>query len=147
MISRSLKTGDEIAEDVRLLLINRGLKQSVGLTGNVYPYKRPDNSDKEDVVVKCLVLDSMQMQEGVVNVNVHVPSISAGPAGYQPNRIRLNEIGKVAADLLDDTWGFDYNFELDEAPIIQPEQIADRWFLNIRVRYHAARLDNESIDN
>lgn len=138
-MTRSLITSQEAAEVVRQRLVSGGLKATVGLTGSIYPLNRPLNSAKEDVVVSTLALNADQMQEGVVNVNVHVPNLKIDGDITQPNLPRFETIVEAALDLLDDNWITDCNYSIEEPGTVQRD--GNNWFCNIRLRFYAPRED------
>lgn len=131
-------TAIEAAEKVRSKLITGGLKTSVSLTGSIYPANRPLNSIKEDIVVSALSLNGDQVQEGLMNVNIHIPSISSASDGTQPNLPRFNAIAVATIALLDDKWDYDFNIEVEEPGQVYRDK-DNSWFCNIRVRFYSPR--------
>lgn len=138
MMDKTITTADQAVMNVFSLL--KPLKPSAGLTGSVYPYNRPLNSSKEDVVVSVLAFGAEQEQNGMLNVNVHVPNLIIAGDTTQPNRSRFNTISEEAIDLLDFFDGTDFTLTLDNAGELMRD--GEKWFMNIRVRYNTIRLDN-----
>lgn len=71
------------------------------LTGGIYTGDdgRPDNSQKEDVVVNTIDLTQESLpQLGASNVNIHVPDMTVSIGGIQQkktNRARLKELSEL----------------------------------------------------
>jgi hypothetical protein len=118
-------------------LITRGAKAATSITGEVYWLSRPKNSDKEDIVIGALAMNADQAQEGVFNVNIHVPNLQLGQDNTQPNFTRLEAISAILVPMLADVWGYDWNFDLDEPATPVPD--GDSWFCNIRIRFWTLR--------
>lgn len=138
-LSRTLISSTESAEIVRLRLVSGGLKVAVNLTGSIYPMNRPLNSGLEDIVVSTLAMNADQMQEGVINVNIHLPNLSISGDSTQPNLPRFQSIATACLALLDDVWGSDFNLEIEDPGIVQRD--GNNWFCNIRIRFYAPRED------
>lgn len=136
-MGKTLNTSDKATMDVFHVL--KGVKAATGMTGSVYPLNRPVNSEKEDIVIKTLALNAEQEQEGVINVNIHVPNLVLEGDNTQPNRSRFNEIGNACIDALDYYVGASFSLKIEEPGLIMQDK--DKWFMNIRVRYESVRLD------
>ena len=116
-------------------LIASGVRSSVGLTGGIFWLSRPKNSSLEDIVVLPLAMNADALQAGAVNVNIHVPNLSLASDDTQPDFIRMEEIAEVVTSVLQDVWGADYNFRIDE-PATPAKDTDGNWFLNILIRYY-----------
>ena len=138
-MKKTLNTGDKATMDVFAVLRDAGVKLATNMTGAIYPVNRPVNSEKEDVVINTLVLNAIQAQEGIINVNVHVPNLILTSDNTQPNRTRLNAIGNACVDALDYFHGSGFNLRVENPGLIMQDK--DKWFMNIRVRYESIRLD------
>lgn len=132
---KTLITSYSAVEEV----FDRVVSTPISISGHVYKLSRPVNSKKEDIVIIPLAMNAEQMQEGVINVNVHVPNLRLGKDNTQPNNPRMAAISQEVMAALDDYWGYSYNFHLDNAG--HPERDGDGWYNNIRVRFHAFRKD------
>jgi hypothetical protein len=66
--------------------------------------QRPINSTKEDVCINAIAITGNQFQEGVINVNIHVPNLKLKIGGQddntQPNYARLKILTNKALELL-----------------------------------------------
>lgn len=140
-MGKTLTTADQAVMHVFAILRDRGVKAATGMTGNIYPLNGPLSSDKEDIIISVLALNAEQGQNGMLNVNIHVPNLTL-PNGdnTQPNRPRFNEIGNRVLAEMDYHNGHAFNLTLDNAGLLVEDK--GKWFLNIRVRYNSIRLDN-----
>ena len=123
--------------DVFNVIVGSGFMQEVVLTGAVYIANRPLNSKLEDVVISSIAMNAKSLQEGVFNVNIHVPNVELKKAGSQPNIDRFDELTKALIKILSDVWGANYNFIIEDPGSLIPD--GDQWFCNIRIRYWTLR--------
>lgn len=114
--------------------------QSFDITGKVYPFSRPVNSDKEDLVVNSLTLDNEQLQTGFTNINGYVPG----------KRITVNDItesmpdvprmqalaASVASTIKKPVYLGEYEFWMQQPPVLIGEQQTGAFFFNIRVQWN-----------
>lgn len=127
--------------DILYQVINQSvLKTSVN--GNVYKFSRPVNSGKEDIVINSLPITGGQLQEGFVNVNIHVPNLSLNIGGLQdntqPDFSRLKSFAAAAVGILQEVWreSGDVNFSIQNQSIF-PEPEVNEHYVNIRIRYYS----------
>lgn len=118
-------------------LVQSGVKAAVSLTGAIYEMNRPKDSLKEDIVVGTLAMNAEQVQEGVFNVNIHVPNIALQNDSTQPNTSRFRVILDKCLEALKDVDGYDYRFDVSSPGI--PYRDGDKWFVNIRVAWMSLR--------
>jgi hypothetical protein len=118
-------------------LVQTGIKAAVSLTGAIYELNRPLNSLKEDIVVGTLAMNADQVQEGVFNVNIHVPNITLTNDSTQPNTTRFRVITEKCMEVLKDVYGYDYSFDVSTPGI--PYRDGNNWFVNIRVEWTSLR--------
>lgn len=61
-------------DDILFEILNASTELKAELSGGIYVQgERPDDSEKEDVVINCLYLSHDIPQSGTSNVNIHVP--------------------------------------------------------------------------
>lgn len=115
------------------------------INGGIYKHKRVLNSSKEDVVINALPITSEQIQNGIVNVNVHVPNHSVqladGVDNSQPNHTRLKALATIAVAVLKDTWADDYNFDVQQQILIEDKEANDH-YINIRLEFFNVNISN-----
>lgn len=116
------------------------------INGEIYKDRRAANSIKEDVVINCITLNNTQLQQGVVNVNIHVPNLSIKKNKViddsQPDRSRLNALANIALDDLTETYGTDYNFNVQQAPLLIRDESGGDHYVNIRLDFFAINILN-----
>lgn len=144
---RTIKTAMDAMEEIKLALDNSYHISTVGLTGEIRILSRKLNSTKEDIIINTVTVNAGQIQEGLFNVNVHMPNLKGQPSenptmvdNTQPDLTRMIEIGNAAIDTLNEVWQYDSHFSIDNAG--EPIRDDKEWFLNILVRYYALRTDN-----
>lgn len=91
------------------ILLNAGIDKQIN--GRIYKDQRPVNSTTEDVVINSLVMNNHFLQNGVFNVNCHIPKISVTQNGItqkRKNNRRLKEIADKLYNALDEFWCDDF---------------------------------------
>jgi hypothetical protein len=74
------------------------------ISGGVYKLERPDDSEKEDIVINCINITPDTVQYATANINIYVPDLRVNIAGKQqskPNFRRLSELSEKYSDLLE----------------------------------------------
>ncbi|GAA0561552.1 hypothetical protein [Chitinophaga japonensis] len=115
------------------------------ITGIIKKGKRPLNSTKEDVVINTLPISALQLQEGIVNVNIYVPNLVITVGGVQdftqPDSARLKELTTTAIDLLTDQWpeSGDINYTVQQQTLFEDEESKSH-YVNIRLQFYAINV-------
>lgn len=115
------------------------------ISGGIYK-KRPLNSRLEDVIINSPTINATQLQEGLVNVNVHVPNLVISVNGVQdhtqPDTLRLQQLVDMAVLSLTDTWqnDGDINFTVQQVSGLIEEAENDSHYVNIRLLYYAVNI-------
>ncbi|TXK52389.1 hypothetical protein FVR03_01345 [Pontibacter qinzhouensis] len=117
------------------------------INGRIWQHQRPANSDTVDIVVNSLALTNQQLQQGVVNVNIHVPNqvnvIGGKQDSTMPDLAKMLEIGKIVTGILETNWQYDFHTEIYQPG--QPYQDGAGWYLNIRVMYYSFQNNYQNI--
>ncbi|MEG2157011.1 MAG: hypothetical protein RRY07_04395 [Bacteroidaceae bacterium] len=83
-------------DDILFEILNASVELKAELSGGIYVQgERPDDSEKEDVVINCLTLTHDVPQSGTSNVNIHVSDLKLkikGKEQRKANRERLREL-------------------------------------------------------
>lgn len=136
-----MKTTFDLVDIVWTALSATQLKQQI--SGGIYKHLRPLNSRLEDVVINALPISADQLQQAVLNVNVHVPNIVISVNGLQdstqPNGPRLRELGAIAITALEQLAGPGYSAQVQQQNIIQD---TDDYFNNIRIQFYIFNNSN-----
>lgn len=135
-------TSIEVVDLQYIFVSNSEIKNLI--TGDIYKLQRPDDSDKEDIVIGSIAVSSGSIQPATININVHVPCITVkinGKTQKQPNLKRMRELSKKLIEIfrgnkgvyLDDVCSCWISNQTD---IKEPN--IDQWYTNNRVeiRYH-----------
>lgn len=136
------RTGLDVVDIIRNYLALSGLMtDTLKPNGGLYKFQRPQNSVKEDVVVNLLVQARGQVQQGVINVNIHVPNLSlpTNPVdNTQPNVPRLKYLTGLANAALEEVYGDDYNFEVQQDNLFADEN--NQHYSNIRITFTSINI-------
>lgn len=124
-------------QEIFLRLIESGVKNNSVLTGGIFKNRRPKDSTKEDIVIRALAMNADQVQEGLINVNIHVPNLKLTNDSTQPNEDRLIMITDKVVAALKDYRGYDYWFTIKVPGIPYPDD--NNWFSNIQVEFTTKR--------
>jgi hypothetical protein len=114
------------------------------ITGDISKHRRTPNSTKEDIVINALPISGAQIQEAIVNVNLHVPDIKVNKNGmddFMPNHTRLKALCNIALNALQDNWGEDYNFDVQQQNLFRDEEANDH-YINIRLEFYNVNILN-----
>ena len=135
-----MKTALTAQETIFQRLIQSGVKNTSAITGGIFKNRRPKDSQKEDIVVRALTMNAEQIQEGVINVNIHVPNLKLSSDSTQPDETRFKAITEIVLAALNDYRGFDYWFTIKVPGLLYPD--GDNWFSNIQVEFTSLIQEN-----
>lgn len=128
-----IKTEKRIESDFYCIVKDSVLGQS--LRGKVYRSdKRPPNSKEEDAVVRFLSgRVNGVLQDGVVVVNVYVPSVIVGGEPLQDDA-RIEELEDLISEML---WedSSEYEIETDGDPSTTKHEEIDQHCICVRLAY------------
>jgi hypothetical protein len=122
-------------------ILSKKSEITTALTGGVYKGDdgRPDNSEKEDIVVNTINLSQEYApQVGTSNVNIHVPDVSVSIGGKQQkkaNTARLKELSELVLDTLRNAVIPGVSCMIENQTVIQESQISQH-FVNIRINWN-----------
>lgn len=146
MATKVFKTAVQAMGDIKEVIEMADVITNTSLTGEIRILNRRLNSDKEDIVINTIVVSAEQITEGYFNVNTHVPNlknqVAANPTATdttQPNIQRMQEIGSILMEVIDDYRGFDFILKLDSGGEIVPD--GKNWFYGFTVKYTYLRRD------
>lgn len=92
-----MKTEDDIKQDVYNLI--KGSDLEAFITGELCREDRPLCSENEDITINVPTNKNGQIQEAYAYVNIYVPDEFVQDH-YQKNTLRVRQIERLAADLL-----------------------------------------------
>jgi len=135
-----MKTALTAQEAIFQRLVQSGVKNTAALTGGIFKNRRPKDSQKDDIVVRALTMNAEQVQEGVINVNIHVPNLKLSTDSTQPDETRFKAVTDIVLAALNDYRGFDYWFTIKVPGLLY--QDGDNWFSNIQVEFTSLIQEN-----
>lgn len=106
---------------------------ATAINGTITQRKRPLNSKKEDITISVLENVGLYEQVAVVNVNIFVADIK-GKEQWEENGKRLNELCKIAKEVLEAIHTDDYFLYLESQRIIE-NSINNEHVINNKVRF------------
>ena len=142
-----MKTGLDMITDAYIVINVPDITTEI--SGGVYPWERPKNSDKEDIVINGLPITADQQQRGVFNVNIHVPNlkgleINGNSDDTIPDITRLKFITNLVVSKIQMVDGQDYSFSVATGgQLIKDSDL--NWYMNLRVNYFALQTNYSNI--
>lgn len=147
-MSKILKTSIDSVLDVINVLEMADVKTNTSLTGDIRLVNRKLDSTLEDIILFCNASGASQITENIIHINIHVPNKKNQPSGNptakdntQPNIERMQDIGRVVMEVLDEYRGFDFSIHLETTGEVIPDK--DKWYYNIVLRYFYLRKDKK----
>lgn len=133
-----MKTEKQIERDFFNFVKNSDLATKI--TGKVYRNgMRPISSDKEDVIVKFLAGLDLQVQSGVVVVNIYVPDISISNRDVE-NMTRIGELQEALLSFIRDNKNSEYLIETDVTPKTLEAKDIGQHFIYSRLKFKRLAL-------
>ena len=115
---------------------------TAALRGGLYKMKRPVNSIAEDAVINSLGMPNKDVQQGVVNLNIHLPNLSLEINGKQdnsqPDFIRAQQLAALAIQQVKEFYTEDYWFVFQQQNIIQSDDT--EIIVNIRIDFYSQNI-------
>lgn len=130
-----IKSEKHIERDLYSMVVKSDLAKMI--SGKVYRGgMRPDNSSKEDVVVKFLAGLDNQVQSGVLVVNVYVPDISNSAFPHPVENIaRIEELEDKIIDFVTGCKSVEYLYEFDSTPTTIEVKDIGQHMIYARIKY------------
>ncbi len=127
-------------DDILFQLITQAVNEGViAISGVVCPQgERPDDSDKEDIVINTITVTHEKPQTGTSNVNIYAADKKVridGKEQYKANRERLREIGDALTDFLDAQNVADLEFEIEQDVTIKEIEVRQH-YRNLRISWN-----------
>lgn len=118
----------------------KGSSLESAITGEICKMNRPDDSDKEDIVINCPTIGGSETQLSVVNVNIYVNDVRVPNSEnhWQPDTARMKVLGKLARDLLEEVHGTDegndYHYYIgSQSTFAEPD--IKQTYMNFRIEF------------
>lgn len=126
-----MKSDIDIKDDIFRFIQGSELEETV--TGVLRKTKRPNKSDKEDIVISMLSNTNGQIQEAFVNVNIYVSDLFRNEQAEE-DTIRLRELCDLSKSLLEVGRGEDFRFTLDTQRVMEVNG-KNEHFINNKLLY------------
>lgn len=130
-----MKTTFDIVDIVYLFLKTK----TITISGGIYKHLRPANSVLEDIVIGSLPVNNEQIQQAVVNINIHVPNVKLPQDTTQPDSKRLNTLTALIIGYVDEQYINNYWFYVQQQNVF-----ADGLenYSNIRLNFFSENIKN-----
>lgn len=129
--------------DIIYLVLTANATIMGAINGKVYKNQRPLNSDKQDIVVGSLPINAEQIQQTVMNVNVHIPnlkiSINGAQDNTQPDLVKLEAVTAMVIEGLKDKVFGDYWFDIQQQNLFADEATNEH-YSNIRINFYSENI-------
>lgn len=136
----SLLTSLDAIDKVYLNL--QGSSFATALRGSIYKMKRPVNATSEDAVINSLGMPGDQIQQGLVNLNLHVPNkplvINGRQDTTQPDYVRAQALTALAIQSVQEYYSDDFWFVFQQQNIV--ESTDTEMVVNIRINFYSINL-------
>ena len=136
-----MRTTIDLAAKVLRLITTPEVKAAIG--GDIYLQQRPTDSRNEDIVVNTLPITGSDLQQAIVNVNIHVPNVSVSingkPDNDQPNMSKLQAICDAVIPLLVDAYTDDISISIQQQSLLSEPQFKEH-FVNIRLQIYSPNI-------
>jgi hypothetical protein len=137
-----MKTGFTIVTLVwKLLFADATLKSMIN--GGIYKHKRPDGSNKQDIVVNSIAIDNDQLQTGVANINFHCPNLSLNvtdqPTSTLPNSELLETVTNRIIQIIKDHHDEEFSCDIQSHTDSEDDELKETTS-NIRLIVHSVNL-------
>ena len=136
-----MKTVSSIdTDDILYQLISKAVKDKViTISGKVCPQgERPDDSDKEDIVINTITVTHDKPQTGTSNVNIFAADKKVRIGGreqYKCDRERLRAIGDKLTEYLDAQNVADLEFWIEYDVVIKELEVKQH-YRNLRISWN-----------
>ncbi|MGI6124582.1 MAG: hypothetical protein ACOYIG_10450 [Acetivibrionales bacterium] len=131
-------------DDILFQILNGNAEIKQAITGGIYTMgERPDDSQKEDIVVNNLFLNHTVPQTGTSNVNIHVPDMTVTIGGKQQkkgNRERIRTITGLVFQALKNANVEGLGIRVTNESIIKEPNIFEH-YNNIRIDWNIQKTE------
>ena len=111
---------------------------TTALQGGLYKLQRPVDSIAEDAVINSLGMPNNQVQQGIINLNIHVPNLSLRQDNTQPDFARAQQLTALAIVQVKEFYSDDYWFLFQQQNMVQGDDTES--IVNIRIEFYSINL-------
>jgi hypothetical protein len=131
-------------DDILFEILNASAELKAELSGGIYVQgERPDESEKEDVVINCLTLSHDVPQSGISNVNIHVPDKKTkirGKEQRKADRERLRLLTSLVLAVLKSANITGLTLKVSAETVIKEPEVFQH-YNNLRVEWNIQRTN------
>lgn len=135
--------GEEAVTNVVKRLNGAAIEKKNGGFIRAYKYEKGKDEDSEYITVNHLpFINSYEVTDGIVNVNVHIPKTITN----EPDTKRLSQVCKSVINLFpNDTNinGADYSFYSDSRPTLDND---GTYYVNIKIKGRYTNIDFDLVE-
>ena len=125
-------------DEILFRLFNSSTQLKSAVSGGIYLGQRPDNSEKEDIVISTIsITQEYSPQIATSNINIHVSDLLQNIAGKQmrfENRVKIKSISEIVLNLIRESKFEDLTVYLEAQNAIR-EPIIFQSYSNIRLNW------------
>jgi len=125
-------------DEILFRLFNSSTQLKSAINGGIYLGQRPDNSEKEDIVISTIsITQEYSPQIATSNINIHVSDLLQNVLGKQmrfENRLKIKSISEIVLNLIRESKFEDLTVYLEAQNIIR-EYIIFQSYSNIRLNW------------
>jgi hypothetical protein len=126
-------------DDILFKILNASVELKAAINGGIYVQgERPDNSEKEDVVINNIVISHSYPQSGTSNVNIHVTDKSRKIKGQEQrkaDRERLRFLTEIVIGTLKAANVQGLTFWIENETVIK-EPAVPQHYTNLRINWN-----------
>jgi hypothetical protein len=134
-----MKDSFDIAEDVISLISTPEV--TTFITGKIYADSRPNNSNKQDIVVRVLAGTNEWIQNAVVVINGDGFLL---PDSDKPDMFKMRDLGKILTQSLEGQYRNEFFTEIVNPAQVRTDRDGSK-YLNIRVRYRSIQNNFKNV--
>lgn len=133
--------------DIIYPILKNDAALTTALSGTVYKDgQRPIGSGKEDVSIGSLPVNGEQLQQTVVNVNIHVPNqkllLNDVQDNTKPDLKRLKALTALVIGLVNEKYYSDYWFFVQQQQLFpEQDENANEHYSNIRLSFYSENIN------
>lgn len=111
-----------------------GSQLQTAVNGVLRKTRRPENSNKEDIIISILANENGQIQTATVNVNIYVPNKIVDELYSEEDTKRCDELSQLACLLFEVFRGDDYRARLISQRVYEIDG-SDECVINNKIEY------------
>jgi len=102
------------------------------ISGDIYSTSIPDKDQRENITIKTLNNPNQYLQQGYINLNIHVPEVESG----RPNLLRMKQILNIILPLVDDVKTGTFTFQIDDDKgVFKNQELDSMYFYNLKLKF------------